>query len=60
MKTFYMVVAACLLVGCQSDKAVNAKADGDKPATENKVRKDSDRDRRTQAIQEQWRDQVQH
>lgn len=60
MKPLWTAVAACLLVACQSDKGMSAKTEGDKPVVENKTRKDADRDRRTQAIQEQWRGSVQH
>ncbi|MGE0669062.1 MAG: hypothetical protein AB7O49_21120 [Sphingomonadales bacterium] len=60
MKPLWIAVSACLLMGCQSDEGLSAKAGDDKPVTESKVKRDADRDRRTQAIQEQWRGSVQH
>ncbi len=60
MKMIWIGLVACLTLGCQSDHGTAAKAGDDRAVVENKARKDADRDRRTQAVQEQWRGQVQH
>ena len=60
MKPLLIVISACLLIACQSDKGLSAGAEGEKSVNESKVRRDADRDRQTQAVQEQWRGSVQH